>query len=386
MQFKLDSKMERLFPYVWIFYYVYCILNGVLIARAGFITLLVNTLIFLYLLYCNFIKNNYWAKFNFVYLYFIFLFILILLQSSELYLSFRMWLKYFMSWLCLPIGFGIFGNPTKETSIRRMLYSFIFLFLFNYVLMHFFNIGVGKYAYGELAGAERGSMFDEALYLNVAIVALFPFIFRNGRYNLLALIGISLTIVLTIMYMKRTVLVNIIIVVVLFLSFKTYFVLKYGKNRIELYSNSIVRRGIVVLTILAAFFYFQNVIYGQYELRRNDFNRSINKENRSQELVFIIDEITGNKADTKLFLFGKETFNTVGTYAKGKFGNRMIHENIGIILNGTGLVGLIWYVLINIYVLFLFLHYSSLVDLSGNNEARLLYIVYITYWCIYMVA
>ena len=48
--------------------------------------------------------------------------------------------------------------------------------------------------------------------------------------------------------------------------------------------------------------------------------------------------------DLKLFLFGKEVFNSPGNYANGKFGPRMIHNDYNMILHGSGVIGLLLFI------------------------------------------
>jgi hypothetical protein len=46
-----------------------------------------------------------------------------------------------------------------------------------------------------------------------------------------------------------------------------------------------------------------------------------------------------------LLFFGKEVFNSPENYANGKYGRRMIHNDYNVILHGSGVVGLILFVI-----------------------------------------
>ena len=85
-------------------------------------------------------------------------------------------------------------------------------------------------------------------------------------------------------------------------------------------------------------------------------------------------------------LLGQETFHTVGTYANGAFGDRMIHTNFGIILNGSGFIGLLFYLVLSLYFLVVLFRTVRNSVLTENLFARKLYVTYLVLWTVYNVA
>ena len=148
------------------------------------------------------------------------------------------------------------------------------------------------------------------------------------------------------------------------------------------------KKYVVVFILLfgCSFLYFQETIELQIEKREKKFQRgSMEKEGRVKELLYIYEEII-EKGDLPKMLFGKETFNIVGTYANGKFGNRQIHEDYGMLLHSTGIVGLFWYLGFQVFLLvlpylrrfnFLFIH---------NQDNRLLLASYTSLIIIHFVS
>jgi len=376
----------RIFLGIWAVYYIYMMLNSIVIPKGSLITLLFNGGIFIYcVLY--FIKQNYLlGKFGFIHLYLVFLFILILLMSSNFMASLKLWMKYSIGILCLPIGFDLFSNKSAVGKLWGILQLFLWLFIINYLISNILHLGGSQYNSGA-TGVEMGNLFDDALHTNLCILTMIPFmLYINKKNNVISLVLLcAFSVVLTIVLMKRTPILCLCLTTLCFITLWQYLKNKYGKleNIGTLIPTKIVVIGIISIGSLA--YFYQGTIRLQYEARLDRFENGIEREGRTRELQYIANDILFNES-VRTFLIGKETFNTVGTYANGRFGNRMIHENYGILLNGTGVLGIIFYISINIYFLILLFKYSKRVDFKNNPIAYFLFIAYISYWLMYTVA
>lgn len=358
------------------------ILNGIIIPKGSLVTIGFNGLVFLYC--CAYIVRctSLWKKFGFLYLYLIFLFVMALLTSSDFFHSLRMWMKYSISIMCLSIGFDIFDNDESIHRLWNALKIFFFLFVANFTVANIYHLGGSRYG-TEAMGAETGNLFDEALYTNIAVIIIMPYMLHKYKQqNTLVLIMLTALIsIITILLMKRTVIICLFVAILCFPILWQYLKMRYGKLTIY-FPTRLILLGLVF--ICCFLFVFQDSIGQQYNARTKRFDMGLKQEGRTQELEIISKDIMSNK-DFKTFLLGQETFNTVGTYAKGKFGNRMIHENYGIFLNGTGIIGTIIYIYIHMYLLFIFFRYIKNVNFN-DISAYLLYIAYLSLWLTFVLA
>ena len=122
------------------------------------------------------------------------------------------------------------------------------------------------------------------------------------------------------------------------------------------------------------------------EARQNTFERAredITGEGRIAEFIYITDEILRSDK-TLTLLFGKETFNLVGTYANGRFGPRQIHGDYSILLNGTGVMGCLVWVLIHLYLIL------KIISLKRNSHkngiSTVLYSIYLSSFLVYCIS
>ena len=349
------------------------------------ITVVMHVMIIMYLLYYNFLKNRFWGAFGYIYIYLIFLFVLTILSSSNLPYSFKMLIKYAEELLFLPVSFCIFYRKENIEKMWGVMKGMILLFIVNYVMANIFHLGGSLYV--EMEGGDTGNIEDEGHYICACFCAVLPLaVMRGSRNRMMWAVAVAFAIALVLSTLKRTSMVCVVIPFLVYAWYHVRFKLKYDGLRI---SSLPVKKVIVFVLLSFAFFSFvqsfHEIIEKRYEARSERFGNNFGKEGRVLELGYIYNDIVV-RGDLQTFLFGKETFNTVGTYADGKFGKRMIHENYGIILNGTGVVGLIIHLCINLYMIILFFRYSKRVDLSGNDIARRFYVAFVSLWWIFFIA
>jgi hypothetical protein len=108
-------------------------------------------------------------------------------------------------------------------------------------------------------------------------------------------------------------------------------------------------------------------IESRFETRSDRFEEgALEKEGRYIETFLIWNNIFSFE-DIKYSLFGKELFNTAGNYGYTD-SYRVIHADLNIILNGSGLIGLVFYLFYNLKVLKDFYRFRKRVKLQSLNK------------------
>lgn len=372
---------------LFVVYYLMMMANGIVIEKGSTIVLAINICFFAYLFFLNTVKNPYLLKFSLIYLYLLFILILILNSSTEYFDSLKMFAKYSIALMSFPAGFLVVRGDDGYRNLLRLAIIFVSLFLINYIISTIFHLGGANVSYGGETSVETGNLFDEALYLNIVVMAMVPFfMLTSHRLNLVELLLIIASIAVTIVCMKRMVLLCIAIILLIYslLSFLLnyrYGKLTFMKRRIRL---SLATKFLIILAVIVLAFSYSDILRDQINARSNELARRFEEETRFEEMAAIYEDFYNETGSTALW--GKETFNTVGTYAEGHFGDRMIHTNFGIILNGTGFVGLAFYVIISLYFLWVFFKVFSIKHIKQSLVNRRLFILYITLWVVYNAA
>ncbi len=365
-----------------VLFYLYMALVGVILSKGTAVGLVISGLMFALTIYYGFVSNMFRSIFGSIYFFILFVFFLILLTSSNYPFSYRMWLKMSMGLLALPLGFNIFHCEENLQRYWRNLVIIVHIYIVYIVLANLLHFG-GGYGKEDLE-FETGNLFAEALFSNVYILTMIPFFIRYNKSKAYTLLVMSIAAVLIIVNMKRTPIACGIISVMVMVSVLYYLNLKYGILKTGISSKKYVVA--FMLLFGCAFLYFQDTIEMQIENREKRFQRgSMEKEGRVKELLYIYEEIV-EYGDLRKMLFGKETFNIVGTYANGKFGNRQIHEDYGMLLHSTGIIGLAWYLGIQIFLLFLPYKRRYHVLFSHHQENRLLLATYTSLIIIHFVS
>ena len=102
-------------------------------------------------------------------------------------------------------------------------------------------------------------------------------------------------------------------------------------------------------------------------------------------MIYVYNEIV-NSDDIMVFLFGKEAFNFVGTYAEGKFGSRQIHDSYSILLHGTGVLGFFVWLLLHLSVIVWMRRFKNSTPCALDNENAIIYSLFYTYIVIYLIS
>lgn len=360
---------------IWIIFYLYSMMNGLLIPKGSPITIILNILIFSYFFIYSIFKPYLMIKFAPIYLYMFFLFVLIILSSSEYFASLRMWTKYSISLMCFPVSFDIFKRGDSINNLWHLFKYFIILFLVNYIVCNVFHLGGDGYT-DDLSGIELGNLMDDSLHTNICVMAFIPLVLyiKLAKNELLLILYVIFSIILTFVILKRTPIACIGIAIISYIIGIACLSHLFGKIDMSTIRLKVKTKFIAIIFIVILASIYSTVLYRNLDARSDRFNQGLGKEGRTRELLYITDDVLlGN--DVGKFLLGQETFNTVGTYADGKFKKRMIHDNYGIIINGSGIIGLFFYIFINLYMLLLLYRYAEKEIIRNNGIAYILIII-----------
>jgi len=377
------ENQRKFFYIVMIAAYLMMMANSIVISKGSALVLGFNIFVFAYVFYLN-VKSDFVMKFFFIYLYLLFIITLILTTSSDLFSSFKLFAKYGMGVLAFPAGFYFFEKLKDFKVMEKLSIIFMVLFILNLILSNVLHLGGAKYSEDSL---EVGNLFDDALYCNVCIAIMMPFFsFMQKKQSFWTTALLMATVVSSCIMMKRTVIVCFVFVFLLYYFLKYYFINKYGKIETDVVLVPWTQKAVLFFIIVSVAFTFRGNFEQIFLTREDTFGRSLDQETRTQELIAIYEDIVSEDQPLKKFLFGQETFNTVGTYAQGKFGGRMIHENFGVMLNGTGVMGLLFYFILDIYWLIVLIANVSRERIKHSKIDRLLVYAYIAMWMVYNIA
>lgn len=317
--------LYRFFPFL----FIYIASIGVIFPKGSVATQLIGSFILLTTFY-YFISNYKSTKlFNILLAFLIYISFLSIFSSKFLYslsniASAAIWI------FILPISFFLINNMTK---FRRLLNSIALigvLYILNIIISTVFGI-TGKSYSREIF--QVGNIFTEGLNSMAYILIATPLILHLQPKNKRLIFIIAIIIfILVFVQLKRISILAIIIGLMI--------QVVYSKNRISIVLGLVVS----VLVMLVAYPVYENALNLQYKVRERRLTTSnIEEEGRYQETFHAINETIFSN-DLKLFLFGKEVFNSPGNYANGKYGPRMIHNDYNMILHGSGVIGLLLFI------------------------------------------
>jgi hypothetical protein len=357
---------------------------NIIIPKGSIAGIVLNGLVLIYLVCATALKGRYNHKFIIIYVYIIFLFILIILQSSNYLYSITNYIKYIIGLLCLPLGFNILSSLRKFREFQKTGILLLILYVINIILANVFHFG-DFYGYKVEGSLEIGNVFSDGLYTNAYIITsvILLLLFFPEKKKLISVLS-TICAILIIVNMKRTV------ILVLFVGLLSYLMLYFIKNGIKTRLATLQLKYITIFVVLALISLpiFYPYIQMNLEARQKTIEKAqvdINNEGRILELKFISDEIFESD-NISTFLFGKETLNLVGTYAAGKFGNRQIHGDYSKMLHGTGVIGILIWLLIHIYIIDWIIRLNKKVTDKKTVVSSVLYSLFFSFFFMYCLS
>ncbi|MBN1187809.1 MAG: hypothetical protein JXB49_36385 [Bacteroidales bacterium] len=290
--------------------------------------------------------------------------------SSNFLNSIKEYIVVFYTLLMFPAGYYLVTDKEKLNKFTDGIIGMAVIFVLNGIFAK--NLGARPDVYGGTGFTMGGIAFTEILQGSIFLIAL-PSILGSAdsksKKALVLLLGLGIMILL-ILSLRRT---SVIIVLIAF----CYYAVK----------NRNYRWSIVYFLIVAApvYFLFFSVVNNAVSERLEDRPElvaggySITQEYRYLEYGIVYKEVTSN---AKMFLVGRDFLNSQGNYNQGRWGTRVLHSDFTLILDGSGFIGLILYLLI---IIDLFRRYRNisnrdLPDLS--SEKTLLFILIVTFFVV----
>lgn len=241
-------------------------------------------------------------------------------------------LKISMSLFMIPVGIQL--GLMKQNALIKPILLLIMLLLLNYLLSQIFKLGVS--IYDQDSFYTGGATASAPVVIATGLLVIFNIFNRKSLpYNniIIALIVAASAFVI-LLSVKRGAILSLFVALVVYLIFS-------GKKITTLIR--IIFIGMILLVILN---YNSDVLEKRIEARSTERNE-LQNEGRYRETFYVFDEF---KSYSLLnILFGKEAFNS-GVVMKKYFGReRRLHVDYNILLNGTGIFGLLAY----FYLIFL---------------------------------
>jgi len=263
-------------------------------------------------------------------------------------MSYQRFSKFSLSVLFLPIGFSIFNSKNALEKLNNALLISALIISFTVIVSTVFGYESRGYR-DEISGFSTGIMFSGALFILMYFILISPLIkeFINEHQIIIIDVVIIISTIIIFLTMKRSVIIILLSSIILF------FVLYRYKMR----SFSILICIIISFIILQHFFY--DTLSARLDIRGDKvYVEAYENEARYLETIYVWEEIISFE-DLRYSIFGRELFNTVGNYASGSFGDRELHVDYNIILNGSGLLGLFLYLLFHFTLIIKFNKYKK---------------------------
>jgi hypothetical protein len=310
--------------------FIYIMSIGVILPRGSIATQISGIIFFIFTFY-HFIKVSKPTKqFDLIIFFLVYLSILVVFSSNFLYslsnlAATAIWI------MILPISFLSIDSLEKFKKLINSIALIAIFYIFNILLSTFLGIK-GKSYSGEIF--DVGNVFTEGLNSMAYLLVASPLIIHlNPRYRRLIILIAVIIFVLVFVQLKRISIIAILIGFIVNLI--------YSGSRVNILFGLIISG----LMILVAYPLFENTLDKQIKVRQRRLStQNYEEEGRYQESLAVFDEIVLS-SNPKLFFFGKEVFNSPGNYANGRYGKRMIHNDYNAILHGSGIVGLILFIL-----------------------------------------
>lgn len=301
--------------------------------------------------------------FQFLMAFLTYLFILTFF-SSDFTNSLLEYLKWFISFMMIPIGYTYFRNITDLRKLTHLLIICAIIINVNLIIAQITNTGFSAYEEDSfyLGGAGVGITNILSIFLITLPVFLHLRIKKKLNIKIILVSFLAtLSLIFILIAMKRAAIVGLGIGILVFIL--------YSPNRfgiIKLLSFSVI---IIALTLPL----YENIVIDRYNARTTDMNQ-IENESRIHDIIFVKKEIQNGTIVS--FFFGTELFNSKQFYGPKYYGrHRMIHGDFTNYLYGSGIIGLLLYIFIYLNLYHRFRGYY--VKVRSNKTAKILYTSFI---------
>lgn len=239
--------------------------------------------------------------------------------------------------MMFPLGYYIINNFKKLKLLNNSIILMMVILIINFVISNYFGIGVA--AYTDSKEFLTGNLADHWNTLTYSLLVT-PLIIYTTRNRVLLYILSIVLLILLIVSLKRIAIFGLVFGYIIF------FINEKKKKQKIIYGLTLI-----ALTISMYPLYKSNLTK-RFEARSeklSNMSESIFVEGRYLETFVVWNETFSFDFPMKS-LFGLQPFNSVGNYGNGSFLDRQIHVDYNLILNTTGIIGLILYLLLFIFI------------------------------------
>jgi hypothetical protein len=276
----------------------------------------------------------------YIYIFSVYL-ILLCLKSSDFKISFFLSLKVITALLMFPIAYTYFKDFNKFRKLHNIIILSLVIMFLNYLFAQIFKIGGSFYIDDSFYGGGGGI----GVPITISMILLtIPNILKYSKSKIKRIIiGISYfsSLLVLILIFKRSSIAAVIIGHLLYLFFI--------KERIRM-----VKYLIILMIIITALFtvgetiFYKTKFSKKLEIRTSE-NQRLEKQSRYIYTKFVISEFLTKGIDHSLF--GTELFNSVNYLRRLSITERSLHTDYNTLLHGSGIIGIVLYILIFIKII-----------------------------------
>ena len=262
--------------------------------------------------------------------------------------------------MMLPVSFQIVRDFDSFKRLNKVIILLMLLYLVNFAVMNF--LGISFKGYGD--DITTGNIFTEGLNAMAYALVILPaaiFILQKREWWLI-LLGILVFITLVVSLKRISILAVFLGYLIIFFSLK-----RKGK---------LIKGGIVILAFLIASLpLYADTLFEQLENRSSRFEmNSYEKEGRYKETLIVFEQIFSFQ-DVPYSIIGKEIFNSPGTYGSASdWNDRQLHSDYNVLLHGSGLMGIIWYFVVQGVIFLAFIRYKKKISALSGYSRKLDYL------------
>ncbi|OFX23717.1 MAG: hypothetical protein A2041_09585 [Bacteroidetes bacterium GWA2_31_9b] len=318
-----------------------------------------GVIILLFLLYFIFTKYKPSKISNRILFFLTFLFFLSLISSNIIESLFNNYIKWFESLLMFAVGYYYIKNENDIYIFLKSLIVCAFIICLNLLFAQIFDIGISAYLEDNFYLGYAGVGITNSLAL---ILITLPIYFYQRKPHavlmkffvpLIALISLIFLLVAT----KRAAIIGLSLGILVYII--------YSPRKTKIIKYTII---IAFLLFITSGLYFDTLKRG-YEARTTERNE-IENESRYQEFFYVLKEM--KEGSIFQVFFGVELFNSKQFFGPKYFGQgRMIHGDISQFLYGSGIIGLSLY--LSIFILIYRQGTKFFRFLRNNNMVRIIY-------------
>lgn len=253
--------------------------------------------------------------------------------SSNVFESLYAFLKFFVSLMMFPLSYYFINSYERFQTLTKYYFIALLLFLINLLIANIFKLGTSDYLEDSFYfGAGRVNMTKSMIILLFANMNMIPMLTRKQKPYFISILIIGAFI--TLLGIKRSVLISFGVGAILFLFYNR---VRYGSLKIIL--ASLFGAMVLFLVYPKAFDLFSARFEARGE-RVELTDETLEKEGRVNELQLVVD--TWVDGSIKHKLIGSDLFNDRQFFGA----RRMLHTDYAVILNGSGLIGFLLWIII----------------------------------------